>query len=108
MIMTSGFAILISVLFVTLGKYLLVVFTTDQNVIDLAMRMIIYIMPWYLLYVPVEVYGGSLRGASAIRLCRSSLRLSVSASRALCGYTPLCRCITTSPLSPWLILSHGG
>ena len=26
------------------------------------MRMIIYIMPWYLLYVPVEVYGGSLRG----------------------------------------------
>ena len=26
------------------------------------MRIIYYIMPWYLLYVPVEVYGGSLRG----------------------------------------------
>ena len=62
MIMTSGFAVLISLLFVTLGKYLLVIFTTDQNVIALAMRIIYYIMPWYLLYVPVEVYSGSLRG----------------------------------------------
>lgn len=62
MIMTSVFAVLISALFLTLGKYLLVIFTTDQNVIALAMRIIYYIMPWYLLYVPVEVYSGSLRG----------------------------------------------
>ena len=34
----------------------------EQNVIAHAMRIIYYIMPWYLLYVPVEVYSGSLRG----------------------------------------------
>ena len=62
MIMTSVFAVLISALFLTLGKYLLVIFTTDQNVIALAMRITYYILPWYLLYVPVEVYSGSLRG----------------------------------------------
>ena len=101
MIMTVCFAVLMSGLYMTLGKYILVIFTTDRNVIQLAMKIIFYIMPWYLLYVPVEVIGGSLRGIGDTLVPFIITAVGICLARVLWIYTvvPLHHSIATVSMS---------
>lgn len=101
MIMTVCFAVFMSGLYMTLGKYILVIFTTDRNVIQLAMKIIFYIMPWYLLYVPVEVIGGSLRGIGDTLVPFIITAVGICLARVLWIYTvvPLHHSIATVSIS---------
>ena len=37
-------------------------FTTDASVVQIGSDMLMFIIPWYIVYVFIEVLGGSLRG----------------------------------------------
>lgn len=59
-----GFAMAVGVglLLVVAGRYMLVLFTDDALVLDIAVILILYIAPWYWTYVPIEVFSGCFRG----------------------------------------------
>lgn len=44
------------------GKYLLGLFTKDQEVLTIGMGMIRFLAPFYITYVCVEIFSGALRG----------------------------------------------
>lgn len=54
--------VLIGALFLAGGRYFYYLFTDDTQVIRMAAKLLLCIAPWYWLYVPVEVFSGSLRG----------------------------------------------
>lgn len=62
--MTTGFgmALAICVLFVTCGRYMLMLFTDDATVLEIAVLIVMNIAPWYWLYAPIEVFSGGFRG----------------------------------------------
>lgn len=59
--MALGTAVVIVSMLVTLGKYMLLLFTTDAEVITVAARMILLIAPGYILFVFIEIFSSSLR-----------------------------------------------
>ena len=59
--MAFGTAVVIVALLVTLGKYMLLLFTTDAEVVTLAARMIMLIAPGYLFFVFIEIFSAALR-----------------------------------------------
>lgn len=62
--MLLGFAMAaaVTVLFVTCGRYMLMLFTDDATVLEIAVLIVLYIAPWYWLYAPIEVFSGGFRG----------------------------------------------
>lgn len=62
--MLLGFAMAaaVTVLFVTCGRYMLMLFTDDPTVLKIAVLIVLYIAPWYWLYAPIEVFSGGFRG----------------------------------------------
>lgn len=62
--MLLGFAMAaaVAVLFVTCGRYMLMLFTDDPTVLEIAVLIVLYIAPWYWLYAPIEVFSGGFRG----------------------------------------------
>lgn len=59
--MSFGTAVVIVTILLTLGKYMLRLFTADAAVIEVAARMIMLIAPGYLFFVFIEIYSASLR-----------------------------------------------
>lgn len=59
--MSFGTAVIIVAALLSFGKYMLLLFTTDASVIEVAARMIMLIAPGYLFFVFIEVYSASLR-----------------------------------------------
>lgn len=49
-------------LFLSCGRYLLMIFTDDAAVLEIAVLIVLYIAPWYWLYAPIEVFSGGFRG----------------------------------------------
>lgn len=54
-------AIIIVVLLMTLGRYMLMLFTTDPEVLTVGAHMINMVAPGYLLFVFIEIFSSSLR-----------------------------------------------
>lgn len=52
----------VTLLFLTVGRYMLMIFTDDAVVLSLAVLIVSYIAPWYWLYVPIEIFSGGFRG----------------------------------------------
>lgn len=61
--MTMVSTILLSIMFVTLGEYLYMLFTKDAAVISFGMEMVRFQAPWYISYVCIEILSGAVRGA---------------------------------------------
>ena len=58
---------IVLVLFLTLARTgLFRLFTSDENVIRIGCDMLVLIIPWYVVYVFIEVLGGSLRGTGDV------------------------------------------
>lgn len=55
-------SLFVSVLLLSLGEYLLRMFTTDPEVIDIGMRIIHIIAPSYVLFIFIEILSSALRG----------------------------------------------
>jgi len=58
-IVTIGLLAIITIVF---GRPILGIFTGDPEVIDMGMKVVWYINPFYVMYVPIEVFSGAMRG----------------------------------------------
>lgn len=47
---------------IVFGRPILGIFTNDAEVIDMGMNVVSYINPFYVVYVPIEVLSGAMRG----------------------------------------------
>lgn len=59
--MSFGTAVVIVAALLSLGKYMLLLFTKDASVVEVAARMIMLIAPGYLFFVFIEIYSAALR-----------------------------------------------
>lgn len=58
-------AVLFSTLALTFGGYMLRIFTSETEVINLGIRVMHVISPAYFIFVFIEILSGSLRGTGA-------------------------------------------
>jgi putative MATE family efflux protein len=50
------------VIFIFCGRYMLMLFTSDTTVLQIAVKMMFCLAPWYFMYAPIEVFSGCFRG----------------------------------------------
>ena len=62
MAIAAGVTVLTGTLFILCGRVFFFLFTDNVRIIDMAVKLLLCIAPWYWLFVPVEVLSGSLRG----------------------------------------------
>ena len=58
----AGVTVVTGTIFVLGGRYFYILFTDEVRIMDMAVKIMLCIAPWYWLYVPVEVLSGGLRG----------------------------------------------
>lgn len=61
--MTAGLTLIIGSLMLLLANPLLRLFTSDAAVIEIALRVIRFMVPTYITYICVEIFSGTIRGA---------------------------------------------
>ncbi len=59
-------SVLVSILLLSLGEYLLRMFTTDPEVIKIGMKIIHVIAPSYVLFIFIEILSSALRGVGNV------------------------------------------
>lgn len=62
LMMSAIVAVLMTGIYLTLGKYAFMLFTNDTEVISIGMRILETIAPVFILYIPIEIFSGALRG----------------------------------------------
>lgn len=62
-LMTFITTILIEIIYILFGRYGYMIFVSDENVIDIGMRIMLTIAPFYFTYIGIELYSGAIRGA---------------------------------------------
>lgn len=62
MLMGLAMALAVFALFFSQGRHLLMLFTDDAVVLEIAVLIVLYIAPWYWLYAPIEIFSGCFRG----------------------------------------------
>lgn len=63
MLLCMGTTIFISCMFLLVGRYFFALFVEDEAVMSIALGILSFMAPCYFLYVPIEIFGGGLRGA---------------------------------------------
>ena len=61
-----GVSLVLTVFFLALGHYVFMLFTTDQNVIQIGMGIMHIMLPGYTIYVFIEILAGALRGTGDV------------------------------------------
>jgi Na+-driven multidrug efflux pump len=61
--MTSGISLLLSAIVIIFGKYLMGIFTPDQNVIDIGYDYLIIVGSFYIIFSTLFVVNAVMRGA---------------------------------------------
>lgn len=62
LLMAGVTAIVMSLLYLSMGQLAFRLFTSDEQVIDIGMRILRTIAPAFILYIPIEIFSGALRG----------------------------------------------
>ena len=62
MLMGLAMALGVCALFFAQGRNLLLLFTDDPAVLEIALLIVLYIAPWYFTYAPIEIFSGCFRG----------------------------------------------
>ena len=60
--MTFITSLLLAFLYIRFGRYGFMLFASDNEVIEIGMRILLTIAPVFIVYVPIEVLSGALRG----------------------------------------------
>ena len=60
--LSLGASWLFSALFLIFGRSVFRLFTTEEAVLEIAVKMMLYMAPCYWLFVPIELLSGALRG----------------------------------------------
>ena len=61
--MTAGFTLVISIAMVLLARPILLIFTSDPDVLEIGVTMVQFLAPCYITYILVELLPGAIRGA---------------------------------------------
>ena len=61
--MTAGFTLFISIAMVLLARPILLIFTSDPDVLEIGVTMVQFLAPCYITYILVELLPGAIRGA---------------------------------------------
>ena len=62
MLIGSIMTVLISAAFLALQDYSLMLFTNDQDVLDIGVKILLILAPTWITYVPIEIMSGVMRG----------------------------------------------
>lgn len=79
LLLSSLTAIVLSILYLVFGKYGFYLFVNDESVIEIGLRILRTIAPVYILYIPIEILSGAIRGAG------KSLVPTLFAVLGICG-----------------------
>lgn len=60
--MAGSVSVVMTVLYLAFGQYAFRLFTSDEEVIAIGMRILRTIAPVFILYIPIEILSGALRG----------------------------------------------
>lgn len=60
--MDAAYSIFLSVIMVVFGRVLLMMFSTDPVVISNGYQILLTMAPFYITYICVEIYSGTIRG----------------------------------------------
>ena len=63
MLLCAGTTIFLSCVFLLTGRYFFSLFVEDATVMSIALSLLSFMVPCYVIYVPIEIFGGGLRGA---------------------------------------------
>ncbi|MBP3708861.1 MAG: MATE family efflux transporter [Treponema sp.] len=63
LLIMSGAALLCTAIFYAVGQYVFLLFTKDEAVIAHGMHMLHVLAPFFIVFVPIEVLSGTIRGA---------------------------------------------
>lgn len=63
MLLCAGTTIFLSCVFLLTGRYFFALFVEDAAVMSIALSLLSFMVPCYVIYVPIEIFGGGLRGA---------------------------------------------
>lgn len=61
--MTAGFTLVISIAMVLLARPILLIFTSDPDVLEIGVTMVQFLAPCYITYILIELIAGAVRGA---------------------------------------------
>lgn len=78
MLIHLGITVVVSAFCILAGKQTLHIFTTDQNVIDLAYEMLMVVAATYFTYIPVEMVSATIKG------CGDSMNSMIIAIIGIC------------------------
>lgn len=83
LLMDIGAAVLFSTLALTVGQYMLRIFTSETEVIALGVRVMRVISPAYFIFVFIEILSGSLRAQGHVLVTTIMTMLGVCAFRVI-------------------------
>ncbi len=61
-IMAVSLTLVISTVYVIFARYGFMLFSSDENVIEIGISLLRNIAPLYILYIPIEIFSGTIRG----------------------------------------------
>ena len=108
--MTAGFTLVISIAMVLLARPILLIFTSDPDVLEIGVTMVRFLAPCYITYILVELLPGAIRGAGKSMVPMLISVFGVCALRLLWLFTavPAHHTIATVEMSypiTWVITS---
>ena len=108
--MTAGFTLVISIAMVLLARPILLIFTSDPDVLEIGVTMVQFLAPCYITYILVELLPGAIRGAGKSMVPMLISVFGVCALRLLWLFTavPAHHTIATVEMSypiTWVITS---
>lgn len=62
LLITAVFTLFLNVLIIPLGQVLFRLFTKDEQVIEIGVMMMHFLVPTFMTYICIEIYSGALRG----------------------------------------------
>lgn len=102
-------AILASIIFMTCGRVIYLLFTTEATVIDEGMNILNSLAPWLFAYVSIEVVAGALRGVGNVMVPTVLTLIGVVGIRVVWVFVTSGAASVTVPLTcypvSWLITS---
>lgn len=92
----GGTTIVISLIYCLFARYAYMLFTQDENVINIGVEIIYIIAPTFITYITVEILSGTIRGAG------KALVPTVICLTGICGIRVLWVCIVSHLLEHFL------
>lgn len=65
-LMTGIATVILEIIYILFGRYGYYIFIADEEVVDIGMRMLMTIAPFYFTYIAIELMSGAIRGAGKV------------------------------------------